>query len=95
MRDKTRIGTQPVDVGDLRSLLIYSVRYAMGRQTYAPDQVQTIARAHRSVLTTDDLRQFARDIRSPGAHLGDPRIDAPGWLRFADWCVAEADREER
>jgi hypothetical protein len=85
-------GTQPVDVDDLRSLIIYSVRYAMGRQSYAPSEVQAIARKHRSVMRPHELRRMAYDIDTRG-FLGS-RDDHAEWRAFASWCVAEADREE-
>ena len=81
---------------DLSTLLTCSVRYALGRQTYMPDLVRRIAHEHVSAVQSWMLRQWAEDIEHARYHgtLGDPRIDAPGWVAFAVWCRAEVARRE-
>jgi hypothetical protein len=85
-----------VDGAELQTLLVCSVRYALGRMSYMPGLIQEIARRYSSVLFPSTLLQFADDIDSADkvGRLGDPKIDAPGWRTFAKWCRDEAARAE-
>ena len=81
---------------DLSTLLVCSVRYAIGRQTYMPDLVRRIARGHASAVQSWMLLQWAEDIeRTDARGLGDPEVDAPGWRAFAAWCRDELRQRRR
>lgn len=69
----------------LRLLLIYAFRYALGRQTSAPADMQELIRTHVGVLSLHDRIQLADDIEAEGTRLGHERIDAPGWRDLATW----------
>jgi len=87
----------PVQVGhqDLRTLLICSVRYSMGRMTYMPSYVQDLVKVHVGVLSAQDLNQFASDVEEcSDARLG-MDFDAAGWRRFAEWCRKKATEAVR
>ena len=67
------------------SLLLYSVRYAMGRQTGAPSDVADWVRAYRSSLTDWQIKQIAEEVaeelqrcEKKGHHLG-AEIDHKTW----------------
>lgn len=81
--------TVPIDRDMLDNLLIYAARYAMGRDTYAPDEVIAAVRAHPSrhvcEVLIEDVRQYESQwTRHPwkmtfiDPHLSD-------WLALRDW----------
>lgn len=82
-------------------VVICALRYACGRQSYAPDIVQDYARRHFKDLSDKDLKTIDNDLRttwemgqrSGHSFFGDPRIDEPGWLRF--WNDVEDELERR
>lgn len=88
------------DVSDLGALMICAVRYAIGRETYMPSLVQGFIRRYPQAVTENVKSVILRDIEEndrvtthdPGDgkkmtidHLGDARIDRPGWIAFRDW----------
>lgn len=78
-----RLRTRLVDYGDLGLLLIYAFRYALGRRSTAPSDVQAMIRIHIPVLSRADRVMIADEIdQSPG--LGS-LIDAAGWVALARW----------
>jgi hypothetical protein len=48
---------------DLGALLHYSMRYAMGRMTYAVDDVTRLMREHWHVIDQNGREQIAEDLR--------------------------------
>lgn len=76
---------------DTQLMLVCSVRYAIGRQTYMPSFVQDYMRPFLPKLSANTLNIIKNDI--DGAYsLGDERIDKPGWLRFRAEVVAELNK---
>lgn len=68
-----------------------AVRYCLGRETYMPVVVQNQIRPLLPYLSDKTLFVMKRDIEEAKARmdsscraLGDPSIDAPGWLEFLD-----------
>lgn len=75
---------------ELRMLLQYAFRYALGRQSTAPADVQEAIRRHVGVLSLHDRVRIADEIEAAGPRLGHERIDAPGWRELAAWLRKEA-----
>lgn len=76
------------------SILICAVRYAIGRQTYAPHEVidyitPKLPRLSNKTLTVlfRDMNGFVRD-----GNLGDRTIDAPHCLEFFENIRKEMER---
>ncbi len=68
---------------DLRTLLICTFRYSLGRMTYAPQEAQELIKKHIHVLSVGDLEQFDKDIGEAAARGGlGMVVDVEGWLRF-------------
>lgn len=65
------------------SIALYALRYALGRQTYAPGDVQAAIRTLLPIRHAGTREAMVREIEEaagrPGG-LGDPRMDQPGWL---------------
>ena len=82
---------------DLEFILIAAVRYAVGRETYAPELVQRWIMAHPETLSENGIEVMIRDIddkdhiRQIGDltydGLGSTTIDRPGWLHFRGWLM--------
>lgn len=79
------MSTVTVDRDMLDNLLIYAARYAMGRRTFAPDDVIAAVRAHPSrhvcEVLIEDVRQHAamyERVQWSDPHLAD-------WLALRDW----------
>lgn len=68
---------------DVGTLAICAVRYALGRGSYMPSEVDRIVRA--AGLDAGDLVIIARDIREHAERhgLGD---ESALWLSLATWC---------
>ena len=77
---------------DLRTLLICSFRYALGRQTYMPTLVQQLIKKNKDSLNTSDFFQIADEIdRMQDKDLG-ADFDARDWRFFANWCRQQVRR---
>ena len=66
--------------------IICAVRYALGRQTYVTSDMQSVVK-HAWVKLTPRVRAvIIRDITEArdNDRLGNPRIDAPGWLEILE-----------
>ena len=79
---------------DLGALLHYAMRYAMGRYTYAVDDVTRLMRAHWWEITMNDRNQIARDLADhvarherDGETLGADYV-ARLWIELRDWIIA-------
>ena len=88
------------DVDSLGTIMICAVRYAIGRETYMPGLVQEFIQRYPQAVTENVKVVILRDIDEADRvtehvmpsgkilridHLGDPKIDRPGWLKFRDW----------
>ncbi len=88
------------DVSELGALMICAVRYAIGRESYMPSLVQGFIRRYPQAVTENVKETILRDIEENDRitehdlgdgkkmridHLGDTKIDRPGWLKFRDW----------
>lgn len=81
-----------VTPNDLGVMLIYAVRYAMGRATSAPHDVAACVRRYAPHLTPGDLAVIRRDLRAAldrGAVLGHAE-DHAEWERLAVWLDGHA-----
>lgn len=69
---------------DFGSLCIYALRYCIGRQTYAPEQVVGIATAGLKELSDKDLGVIISDLdyQRYMDRYGDPKLDKPLWVSF-------------
>jgi hypothetical protein len=67
---------------DFGTLLVCSIRYCQGRQTYMPTSVQDIGRKHLKELSDKDLGVLLNDCKTQDEFgiYGDIEIDKPGWL---------------
>ena len=80
---------------DLEFILVSAVRYAIGRETYAPSIVQDWIMAHPELLSANGIEVMIRDISDKDRiyvydgreydGLGSTTIDRPGWLHFRGW----------
>lgn len=88
------------DVSDFGAMMICAVRYAIGRETYMPSLVQGFIRRYPQAVTENVKATILRDIEENDRitehdlgdgkkmtidHLGDTKIDRPGWIAFRDW----------
>lgn len=84
-----------VDPNDLRTLLLCSFRYALGRATYMPQQVQELIKKHVDVLETWMLQQMDKDIGDAAQRGGlGMDVDVRGWLEFRQWLRDTLGRRE-
>lgn len=84
---------------DLGALLHYAMRYAMGRYTYAVDDVTRLIRAHWQDITENDRYQIAVDLNEhiqrherDGRALGAAYVarlwfELLDWMRTQDWTT--------
>lgn len=77
-----------IDAEDLCVLVTCATRYAIGRRSYMPYLVQGIVRGNMRFLDDKTLHVLVRDIDEAWS-LGDPDIDAPGWLQLKEDCLRE------
>lgn len=88
------------DVSDFGALMICAVRYAIGRQSYMPSLVHGFIMRYPQAVTENVKATILRDIEENDRitehdlgdgekmtidHLGDTKIDRPGWIAFRDW----------
>lgn len=88
------------DVSDFGAMMICAVRYAIGRQSYMPSLVQGFIMRYPQAVTENVKSVILRDIEENDRvtehdlgdgkkmtidHLGDTKIDRPGWIKFRDW----------
>lgn len=88
-----------VDISDSNfgAIVNCAIRYCIGRCTYMPSLVMDEVRPWLPYLSWQTLDCIKRDIEEAArmcAHyeaLGDPRIDAPMWMRFLDEVKKELE----
>jgi hypothetical protein len=83
-------GRERMGIGDLGTLVICSIRYTLGRQTYMPSEVARITRAQWADLTEQDRGIVIRDVRE---WLGReerraPSCDVETWRDLLEWVGA-------
>ena len=76
---------------DFGFLAICALRYSMGRQSYAPKEVQEIVGQFLGELTDNDLRVMIQDCERQrrDENYGDPVIDKPGWIEWEQKLLKE------
>lgn len=90
MKRYVRKDERAVEAADLRLLLIYVVRYALGRATSAPTMASRAVRLHADVLRDEDLRGMLSDVQSELRRTTfDATSEVRTWQQFADWCRGE------
>ena len=67
---------------DFEDMLIYAQRYAIGRMTFASQDVCNLINAHIDWISVKTLSVIKTDIEQQRdrGNLGNPTIDAPVWL---------------
>lgn len=71
---------------DIKTLLVCSFRYALGRCTYASSEVPEIIKRHKEHLEPWIIDQFIRDIeRAIKLNDAGDLCDVASWLEFKDW----------
>lgn len=78
MKDRFMINPSDDRFGEM---LNYAVRYALGRQSYAPHDVVNYITPLLPRLSHRTLFVMAKDIEKTDSY-GDERIDKPMWLKF-------------
>jgi hypothetical protein len=78
------VKTYRLPAEDLRTMLIYTFRYALGRRTSAPMDAARFVRTWGVVLHPEDVDQIVRDIERAveSRHAGDP-CDVAEWQALA------------
>jgi hypothetical protein len=71
-------------------LLLTSMRYAIGRRTYAPSYTAEIIRKHWGDISAESrallLRDLDGEIKARGSYLGDP-CDVATWTALYQWML--------
>jgi len=87
--------TQTIDTNELWALLLCSVRYAMGRQSYVVGEVCDLVRKHRVRLTDEQVGMIASEVSSElsfharrGRFLG-AEMDHREWQRLVTDLTAK------
>ena len=77
-------------------LSICAIRYCQGRQTYMPDLVRRIVKAHLHDLSDQDLGVMIEDCEFQARCdlYGDENIDKPGWLQWKETLLEEKKRRQ-
>lgn len=85
---------------DAETLMICSVRYALGRMTYMPSMVQDIIRCKIHQLSENCLKVIIDSIETHGglgwhnpAAYGDP-YDYRGWMEFNTELKRELEKRK-
>lgn len=83
-----RVSDVTIASDDAATLLIAAFRYSLGRRSYMPSLVQDIIKKyHSGILSSQMLRQFARDIDMT------PNIPLEAeWQDFSVWCLKTAEQ---
>ena len=71
---------------EFEDMIIYAQRYAIGRMTFAPRDVCDLINKHITELSKNTLFVIQKDIEQHRVdnHLGNPKIDAPEWIKTLD-----------
>ena len=78
---------------DFGNMVISTVRYALGRQTYIVGDTCAFVRQLLPVLHPITLAVIERDIANAWGY-GDEKIDKPYWMSLLDDVTAEIDKRK-
>lgn len=78
---------------DFGSMVISTVRYALGRQTYIVGDTCAFVRQLLPVLHPITLAVIERDITNAWSY-GDEKIDKPYWMELLDDVTAEINKRK-
>lgn len=78
---------------DFGSMVISTVRYALGRQTYIVGDTCAFVRQLLPVLHPITLAVIERDIANAWSY-GDEKIDKPYWMELLDDVTAEINNRK-
>lgn len=68
-----------------RDILLYALRYAIGRQTFAPTVVMDNIKANIDLFTENDVELIIRDIKDKEIYGYGVECDKQNWLRFKEY----------
>jgi len=72
-----------------RDILIYAIRYALGRQTFAPSTTIENVKENIDLFTINDLKIIIRDIISQEYYGYGMECDKQNWLGFKEYLEIE------
>ena len=93
--EEIKLRLDPTD-DDFQSVLICAERYARGRRSYMPEIVIGCITPLLPVLSDRTLTALRRDLDESmlKSDLGDPVIDAPGWIKLLRQIEDEIKRRK-
>lgn len=71
-----------------RDILLYALRYAIGRMTFAPTVVIDNIKANIDLFSVDDIELIIRDIKDKEIYYG-MDCDKKQWLGFVEYLECE------
>lgn len=74
-----------------RDILLYALRYAIGRMTFAPTIVMDNIKANIDLFTESDIELIIRDIKDKEIYGYGMECDKKQWLGFIDYLSKELD----
>ena len=78
---------------DFGALAVCAIRYCHGRQTYMPNLIQDICKAHLKEFSDNDICVMLNDCeRMNDYDYGSSTINKPGWLAWHEALKAEKER---
>ena len=78
---------------EFQQFIIYAERYAIGRMTYVPDEVNQIIRKYLPRIANNTLDVLIKDIERELAIVG-MYFDKTTWLALLDTLRNERDRRK-
>lgn len=85
--------TIPISQDHFQSLIIYATRYTIGRQSYAPHEMETIIKAYLPLLPTSVLRILINDIDVESKMKGyGADCDKTMWQSLQAYLKAEIEK---
>lgn len=77
---------------EFQQCIIYAERYAIGRMTYVPSEVNEIIRKYIDRLNNNTLGVLIRDIETFNPDMLGMDFDKKMWLNLLDTLKAERDK---
>lgn len=68
-----------------RDMLIYAMRYALGRMTFAPSTVIENIKCNINLFNNDELKMLIRDIEDQAGFGYGMECDTQTWLSFREY----------
>lgn len=81
-----------IDNDDFGILAVCSIRYCRGRQTYMPNLVRGIVKAHLSEISDKDLQILINDCNY--TLTWEDNIDPNGWAEWKNMLIAEQNKRK-